>query len=268
MAPCGFLQPAEQLPRSHVPERHRVIPASGSKDLAVAREGEGVDVDTSVPQDRTTGAARTDRISRFAPVAKRGMGWAPWGSFPGLTSPTVSPPWRETRFPQFLSLFQLAAPFSDHPAKLPGATGSPKAEAHCASGSPLPDITGPRPWPAGAGGCHFVRRHLEAVREGSQPGPSRPARGAGRAGGGNVSFHCRATHRLLQRNTFRATKRLFCPNPLPPLHKCVATAAHASQTVVRADRAGNRPPRNAPPLDQPSPESLLQGGPALPPSLP
>ena len=49
-----------------------------------------------------------------------------------------------------------------------------------------------------------------------------PAAWQGEPAGAFVSFHCRPTHRLLQRNTTRATKRLFRPVSLPPLLICVA----------------------------------------------
>jgi hypothetical protein len=123
-------------------------------------------------------------------------------------------------------------------------SGSPKAEPPCATQSPLPDITGPALGQLGRVAAILSgdtwRWSAKAANRGPAARQGEPGEPAGE------TFHFIAEpHRLLQRNTIGATKRLFRPNPLPPLHKCVATAEHASETVVRADRARKRPPRSA-----------------------
>jgi hypothetical protein len=157
-----------------------------------------------------------------------------------ITSPTVPPPWRETPFPQISYPFPICGAFFLSPRQISRVSRSPKAEARCAT----------------QGSCPLLRRHGEVVRQGSQPGPSRLAAGAGRVGGANVSLHCRAIHRLLQRNTLRATNRLPPPQPLAPLAQMRCSRAARPQTAVPTQRARKPPRRSAPPLAPAFPECL------------
>jgi hypothetical protein len=161
------------------------------------------------------------------------------------------PPWRETPFPQFLSHFPFAAPFSYHPARFPGLQGAPMRK-------------------------HAAQREVATL--GSGDTRSRSAKGANRdpaAGQGEPgsrrgpSFLCFAAPSPVVAKKHRSCNETpFPPQPHAPPHTNALQPRCAPPRPPSPPTGQGNVHRGVSPRNRPLSESFFPGAPPCRPPCP